>query len=49
MGVGAARNYKAIRWHIVESIIWTWFLTLPATGLVAYGLMRLFQLFGAVT
>jgi inorganic phosphate transporter, PiT family len=47
MGVGAARNYKAIRWHLVESILWTWFLTLPATGLIAYALMRLFLALGA--
>jgi PiT family inorganic phosphate transporter len=43
MGVGAARNHKAMRWHLVESILWTWFMTLPATGLLAYGLMRLFR------
>jgi inorganic phosphate transporter, PiT family len=44
MGVGVARNFKAMRWHLVESIIWTWIMTLPATGLIAYGLMRLFTL-----
>jgi PiT family inorganic phosphate transporter len=46
MGVGAARNHKAMRWHLVESIMWTWFMTLPATGLIAYGLMRLFRALG---
>lgn len=44
MGVGVARNFKAMRWHLVESIVWTWFLTLPATGLAAYGLMHLLKL-----
>jgi inorganic phosphate transporter, PiT family len=44
MGVGTARNPKSMRWHVVESIIWTWFLTLPATALTAYGLMRLARL-----
>ncbi len=48
MGVGAARNSKGMRWHIVESILWTWFMTLPATGLLAYGFMRLLQLLGTV-
>jgi inorganic phosphate transporter, PiT family len=43
MGVGAARNHKAVRWHIVESIVWTWFMTLPSAGLIAYLLRRLFQ------
>ena len=49
MGVGTARNHKAMRWHLVESIVWTWFLTLPATGLIAYALMRLLQALGAAT
>jgi phosphate/sulfate permease len=26
--------------------MWTWFMTLPATGLIAYGLMRLFRALG---
>ncbi len=43
MGVGSARNFRAMRWDLVESILWTWFLTLPATGLIAYGLTRLLQ------
>jgi inorganic phosphate transporter, PiT family len=47
MGVGAARNFKGIKWHLVESIIWTWVLTLPATGLIAYALMRLLLALGA--
>ncbi len=38
-----AAKLKAMRWEVVESIVWTWFLTLPATGLLAYGLMRLLQ------
>jgi len=47
MGVGTARNHKAMRWHLVESILWTWFMTLPATGLIAYALRRMFQALGA--
>jgi inorganic phosphate transporter, PiT family len=47
MGVGAARNHKAMRWHLVESIVWTWFMTLPATGLIAYALMRLLRAINA--
>ncbi len=45
MGVGTARSVRAIRWEVVESILWTWFMTLPANALVAYGLMRLQQVF----
>jgi len=47
MGVGTARNHRGIKWHLVESIIWTWVMTLPATGLIAYALMRLLQALGA--
>jgi PiT family inorganic phosphate transporter len=45
MGVGTARSLKAMRWDLVESIVWTWFLTLPITGLTAYALMRLVVMF----
>ena len=41
MGVGAAKSFKALKWDLVEKIIWTWFLTLPATGVIAYLLVRL--------
>jgi PiT family inorganic phosphate transporter len=47
MGVGTAKNHRGIKWHLVESIIWTWAMTLPATGLIAYALMRLLQALGA--
>lgn len=47
MGVGTVRNPKTMRWHVVESIIWTWVLTLPATGLIAFGLRKLLHLTGA--
>ena len=47
MGVGTAKNHRGIKWHLVESIIWTWVMTLPATGLIAYALMRLLQALGA--
>ncbi len=43
MGAGTARNPRTMRWHVVESIIWTWFMTIPATALVAYCLMLLLQ------
>ena len=47
MGVGTARRFTAMRWSLVESIVWTWFMTLPATGLIAYGMMRFLQSLGA--
>ena len=43
MGVGAAKRLNAIKWSVVERILWAWVLTLPATATVAYLLMRLCQ------
>jgi PiT family inorganic phosphate transporter len=43
MGVGAAKSPKALKWELVERIIWTWLLTLPATGGIAYVLVRVCQ------
>jgi len=48
MGVGAAKRFSAIKWGVVERIIWAWVLTLPATAAVAYGLMRACQMAGWV-
>jgi PiT family inorganic phosphate transporter len=45
MGVGAARRFSALRWSVVERIIWAWVLTLPVTAGIAYGLVKLVQLF----
>jgi PiT family inorganic phosphate transporter len=44
MGVGAAKRFNAIRWSVVERMVWAWILTLPVTALLAYGLVLLFRL-----
>jgi inorganic phosphate transporter, PiT family len=41
MGVGATKRFSAVKWGIVERILWAWVLTLPVTGLLGYGLERL--------
>jgi PiT family inorganic phosphate transporter len=46
MGVGAAKNFKALKWELVERIIWAWVLTLPVTGGIAWLLVRLCQACG---
>jgi PiT family inorganic phosphate transporter len=46
MGVGCARRFSALNWTLVERIVWTWFLTVPATFALAYGLLRLGAAFG---
>jgi len=36
MGVGAAKRGNAVRWTIVERMMWAWLLTLPVTGALSY-------------
>jgi PiT family inorganic phosphate transporter len=44
MGVGAAKRFSAVKWGVVERIVWAWVLTLPITGLLGYALVRLIKL-----
>ena len=46
MGVGAAKRFSAIRWTVVERMVWAWILTIPITALLAWLLVRLIQAFG---
>jgi len=46
MGVGAAKRFSAVRWTVVERMLWAWLLTIPAAGGIAYGLVKLLQAFG---
>jgi len=46
MGVGCAKRFSALKFSLVERIIWAWILTLPAAGIVAYVLVKLFRLCG---
>ena len=46
MGVGCAKGLNHLKWQVVERIIWAWILTLPASGAVAYALVRLARSFG---
>ena len=39
MGVGASKRLSAVKWGVVERILWAWVLTLPVTGLIGYGLV----------
>lgn len=44
MGVGATKRLSAVKWGIVQRIVWAWVLTLPAAGLVSYVCARLLML-----
>ena len=41
MGVGCAKGLNHLKFSVVERILWAWVLTIPASGAVAYGLVRL--------
>ena len=36
MGVGAAKRFGAVKWGVVERIVWAWILTLPVCGLLGF-------------
>ena len=46
MGVGATKRFSAVKWGIVGRMVWAWVLTIPVTGLIGYGLMRLAHVLG---
>jgi PiT family inorganic phosphate transporter len=46
MGVGCAKRFNALRLNVVERIIWAWVLTIPASAIVAYFLVRLARFCG---
>jgi inorganic phosphate transporter, PiT family len=46
IGVGCAKGFNALKLDVVERIVWAWVLTIPASGLVAYGLVRAARLAG---
>jgi len=45
MGVGAARRLSALKWVLAEQIVWAWIFTLPVSAAIAYGLVKLVQIF----
>ncbi|PWU21229.1 MAG: inorganic phosphate transporter [Verrucomicrobia bacterium] len=46
MGVGAARRFSALNWTLIERILWTWVLTIPATGVMAYLMVQAARVLG---
>ena len=46
MGVGSARSLNAIKWTVVERMVWAWILTIPVTGLLAYCFVRFLRALG---
>ena len=46
MGVGFAKNPNALKWTVIERIVWAWLLTIPAAGGIAWLLVKLLKSFG---
>jgi PiT family inorganic phosphate transporter len=46
MGVGFAKNPRALKLTVIERIVWAWILTIPAAGSLAYVLYKLVALLG---
>mgnify|MGYP003583594098 FL=1 len=46
MGVGTAKRFNAIKWSVVELMIWAWILTIPAAGGIAYLFYKLLVMMG---
>ena len=46
MGVGAVKRFGAVKWGVVERIVWAWVFTLPACGLMGYLMMLTCSHFG---
>lgn len=42
IGVGSAERVSQVRWSVAEEIITAWFITIPASGLLAAGVYWLF-------
>ncbi|MBB5206831.1 inorganic phosphate transporter [Chiayiivirga flava] len=46
MGVGCAKRLNAVKWTVVERMIWAWILTIPAAGGIAYLMVEGLRLLG---
>jgi inorganic phosphate transporter, PiT family len=46
MGVGAAKRLNALKWTVIERIVWAWLLTIPVSGLLAFMAVKLWQALG---
>jgi len=46
MGVGAAKNVGAVKWFVVERMLWAWLFTIPVTAGMGYAFVRVLMAFG---
>jgi len=46
MGVGFAKRSNALRWTVVERILWAWVFTIPVTAVLSYALVAMVRISG---
>lgn len=46
MGVGTAKRLNAIKWSVVERMVWAWILTIPAAGGIAFVMLEAIKALG---
>ena len=46
MGVGATKRLSAVKWGVVQRIVWAWVFTLPAAAMLSWLTLRLLKLCG---
>ena len=42
-GRGSARRFSAIKWTVVERMVWAWVFTIPVSATISYCLVRLIE------
>jgi len=47
MGVGCAKRFNAVKWTVVERMVWAWLLTIPVAGALAYALVWAMKMLGS--
>jgi PiT family inorganic phosphate transporter len=46
MGVGSTKGFNAVKWTVVERMVWAWIMTLPITAALAWLILTGLQLVG---
>jgi PiT family inorganic phosphate transporter len=47
MGVGSTRRFNAVKWSVVERMVWAWILTIPICATMAFAFTWVFHKLGS--
>ena len=45
IGAGLTKRISAVRWGVTIKLLWAWILTIPISGLLAAGILRILEMF----